>query len=91
MLDHLQERSQAMREMERDRHVSEASPAAVPEWPRSNAIAISVDEASEMVGVSKSTIRREIDRGRLKAVRVGRRVRVRVSELKAYVERNEQR
>ena len=54
-----------------------------------NALAVDVAQAGAMLGVSTATIRREIDRGRLRAARIGRVYRVRVAELHAYLKRQE--
>jgi len=49
---------------------------------------VSLREASRLLGVCVRTIRREIDRGRLSAFRVGRRnLRIKLSELRRYMER----
>ena len=53
------------------------------------ALAVNIAEAAKMIGVSEDTIRREIDRGKLKGVRIGRVWRIRVSELEAYLRRCE--
>lgn len=54
-----------------------------------NVLAVDFDEAAQMIGVCTATIRREVNRGRLRAVRVGRLYRVRVAELHAYLKRQE--
>ncbi|MGD0090111.1 MAG: helix-turn-helix domain-containing protein [Planctomycetota bacterium] len=59
--------------------------AALP----ANVLAVDVPTAAEMLGVCAATIRREIDRGQLRAVRIGRVYRVRVAELHAYLKRLE--
>lgn len=48
---------------------------------------LSITEASRWLGVCVRTVRREIERGRLKAIRVGRSLRISVGELRAYVQR----
>lgn len=48
---------------------------------------VSLREASRLLGVCVRTIRREIDRGRLAAFRVGRNLRIKTSELQRYMER----
>jgi excisionase family DNA binding protein len=48
---------------------------------------VSLREASRLLGVCVRTIRREIDRGRLSAFRVGRNLRIKLSELQRYMER----
>ena len=50
---------------------------------------LSITEASRWLGVSIRTVRREIERGRLKAIRVGRAIRISVGELRAYVQRQQ--
>lgn len=52
-------------------------------------LAVDLAQAGAMLGVCTATIRREIDRGRLRAVRIGRVYRVRVAELHAYLKRCE--
>lgn len=47
---------------------------------------VSLREASCRLGVCVRTVRREIDRGRLRAFRVGRNLRIRLSELRQYME-----
>jgi excisionase family DNA binding protein len=54
-----------------------------------NVLAVDLDTAAQMLGVCTATIRREIDRGRLRAVKIGRVYRVRVAELHAYLKRQE--
>jgi excisionase family DNA binding protein len=54
-----------------------------------NVLAVDLNEAARMIGVCTATIRREVNRGRLRAVRVGRLYRVRVAELNAYLKRQE--
>ena len=48
---------------------------------------VSLREASRLLGVCVRTVRREIDRGRLSAFRVGRNLRIKLSELRRYMER----
>jgi excisionase family DNA binding protein len=48
---------------------------------------VSLREASRLLGVCVRTIRREIDRGRLPAFRIGRNLRIKPSELQRYTER----
>jgi excisionase family DNA binding protein len=47
---------------------------------------VSLREAASVLGVCVRTVRREIDRGKLFALRVGRSLRVRISELRRYME-----
>jgi len=47
---------------------------------------LSVDDLADLAGVSKTSIRREIARGTLPAVHVGRLVRVRLGDWLAYLE-----
>lgn len=54
-------------------------------------LAVNIREAAEMIGVSPQTVQREIDRGNLRALKVGRQWRVRLSELNAYLERQERK
>lgn len=55
------------------------------------ALAVSLQEAADLIGVHVNTVRREINRGNLAAVRIGRVLRVRVAEIHAYLKRNETR
>ena len=48
--------------------------------------AVTLREVARILGVCVRTVRREIDRGRLIGFRVGRSVRIRVSELQRYIE-----
>lgn len=54
-------------------------------------IAVSLDEAAEMLGVCKRTLERERDAGNLRCFRLGRVWRVRVTELDTYVRQLEQK
>jgi excisionase family DNA binding protein len=48
---------------------------------------VSLSRAAKILGVCVRTVRREIDRRRLPAFRVGRRsLRIRMSELRRYIE-----
>lgn len=55
------------------------------------ALAVSLQDAADLIGVHVNTIRREINRGNLAAVRIGRVLRVRMTELNAYLKRCEAR
>ena len=46
--------------------------------------AFTLPQVARMLSVSKRTIEREIERGRLKVVRIGRCVRIRPDDLAAY-------
>lgn len=48
-------------------------------------LALSIAEVAEALGVSLSTLKREVARGELRVTRIGRRVVVRVGELDAYL------
>jgi excisionase family DNA binding protein len=48
---------------------------------------VSLSRAAKILGVCVRTLRREIDRGRLSAFRVGRNLRIKLSELQRYMER----
>ena len=48
-------------------------------------LAVDLPEAAHMLGVCTETIRREINRGRLRAFKIGRVWRVRITELNAYM------
>ena len=54
-------------------------------------IAVDLPQAAKMLGVSVRTVRREINRGHLRALRIGRVWRVRIGELDAYLRRLEKR
>lgn len=56
----------------------------VPAQPK----AVSIIDASKIVGVSTDTIRRRISDGTLKAFRVGRVIRIPVSELDKLMRRS---
>lgn len=47
---------------------------------------VSLSRAAKILGVCVRTVRREIERGKLLAIRVGRSLRIRMSELRRYVE-----
>lgn len=47
---------------------------------------VSLRQAARILGVCVRTVRREIDRGKLLAIRVGRSLRIRMSELRRYME-----
>ena len=51
------------------------------------ALAVDIPTAAGMLGVSDRLLKREIDSGALRAFRLGRRWRVRVEELNAYLGR----
>lgn len=46
---------------------------------------VSLKEAGRILGVCVRTVRREIDRGKLAAFRVGRNLRIKLSELRRYM------
>lgn len=54
-----------------------------------NALAVDLPEAAGRLSVCVKTLRREICRGNLKALRIGRVWRIRVAELDAYLKRCE--
>jgi excisionase family DNA binding protein len=47
---------------------------------------VSLSRAAKILGVCVRTVRREIERGKLIAFRVGRSLRIRMSELRRYME-----
>jgi excisionase family DNA binding protein len=47
-------------------------------------ILLSIDEAAAVLDVSRSTVKREVARGRLWVRRIGVRWKIHVDELKAY-------
>lgn len=55
-----------------------------------NAVAIKLAKVATMFQVSEKTLRREISRRKLKAVRIGRVLRVRVDEIENYLRRQEE-
>ena len=61
---------------------------AVPHHkPRTDRIAVSLSEAGEMVGISRKTIDREIQRGEIQCFVVGRRQRrILVTEIERYIQ-----
>ena len=52
-------------------------------------VAVNLQNAANMMQVSIKTVRREVTRGKLHAVRIGRILRIRVSEIHAYLKRQE--
>ena len=48
-------------------------------------LAVTIFQAADMLNVSTKTIRREINRGNLKATRVGRVWRIRITAIEAYL------
>jgi excisionase family DNA binding protein len=49
---------------------------------------LSIDEVADQLAVSRDTIRRLVERGELKAVKVGAQWRISTADLAAYLERN---
>ena len=47
---------------------------------------VSLSRAAKILGVCVRTVRREIDRRRLAAFRVGRNLRIKMSELRRYMD-----
>lgn len=54
-------------------------------------LAVDVKQAAQMLGICTKTLRREIDRGELAALRIGKAVRIRVAEIHAYLKRKERK
>lgn len=52
-------------------------------------IAVDVNTAAAMLGVSRNTILAEIHRGEIRAFKVGRLLRIRIAEIEAYAKRRE--
>jgi len=52
-------------------------------------LAVNLNQAGQLIGVSRWAIRAAIAQGRIPAIRVGRRVVVSVEALKRFLERNE--
>jgi excisionase family DNA binding protein len=48
-----------------------------------------IDEFAEYLGVVRLTVSREIERGNLKAVKVGRSVRITPANAEAYLQKDE--
>ena len=48
--------------------------------------AVSIEEAARLLSVSRFTVRRQVRAGRLRAVRVGRRVVILVASLQEFVQ-----
>jgi excisionase family DNA binding protein len=48
---------------------------------------VSLLRAAKILGVCVRTVRREIERGKIIAFRVGRNLRIKMSELRRYIER----
>jgi excisionase family DNA binding protein len=55
------------------------------------ALAVDVKVVAGILGICTKTVRREIDRGELAVVRIGKAVRIRVAEVHAYLKRKEQK
>ena len=49
---------------------------------------LTLQQVADRLQVSMSTVRRLIDAGKLKTVRIGRNLRVRPDDLKTYIETN---
>jgi excisionase family DNA binding protein len=49
-------------------------------------ISVGINAAAEMTGLSPAHLRREIARGELPVVRIGRRVLIRTTALEQYIE-----
>ncbi len=56
---------------------------------RAKRLAVDLREAGAMMDVCAMTVKREIERGRLRGLKIGRVWRVRVAEIEAYMERQE--
>lgn len=46
---------------------------------------LKINDVSDQLNMSKSSVRREIDRGNLQAVKIGKSVRINSEELKRYL------
>lgn len=51
---------------------------------------LTLQQVADRLQVSMSTVRRLVDAGKLKAVRIGRNLRVRPEDLAAYIEEAKQ-
>jgi len=60
-----------------------------PQRARLGRRAVDLKTAGEMMAVCGETVKREILRGKLRGLKIGRVWRVRVSEIEAYMERQE--
>lgn len=63
-----------------------AALAPAPILANRSPLAVDVFEAARLLSVNPATVRREISRGNLRAVRIGRVFRVRVAELQVYLQ-----
>ncbi len=61
--------------------------ASAPSLPESGEAFFSYDEAGEILGVSKSTVRRLVARGELEAIRIGNQARLTASGMRRSVAR----
>ena len=73
----------------RRRQAADETPAAAGVEAPSLPLALDAFEAARMLGVDHKTLRREIDRGRLRGFKVGRLLRIQTAELLAYIRRQE--
>ncbi|MBE7465581.1 MAG: helix-turn-helix domain-containing protein [Planctomycetes bacterium] len=55
-----------------------------------DALAVDAGEAARLLSTCRKTVLREIERGHIRAFRIGRQWRIRVIELEAYMQRAEQ-
>ena len=69
--------------------MSTLSQSAFSQDNSGGAVAVDLIEAARLLTVSTKTIRREINRGKLKALRIGRVWRVRIAEINSYAKRLE--
>ncbi len=69
---------------------TEATAQIQPVGRLPKALAVSLAEAGELLGVNKISILREIHRGHLRGLKVGRVWRIRVTELETYLKRREE-
>jgi len=60
------------------------------EQPKTEKLAWAIDEAAQSTGVSKGYLRKIIAAGELKTTRAGRRVLIRDSDLREWLNRNVQ-
>jgi excisionase family DNA binding protein len=49
-------------------------------------LAVNINEAAKLLNVCTATVRREIDRGRLRGLKIGRVWRIRSEELQRYLQ-----
>lgn len=64
---------------------SNPSPAGAERMPRAGALLLTMDQAADHLQISRSSLSREVGRGRLQVVKLGHLTRIRRDDLQAYV------